>query len=103
MRLHGNSSVQYRLSGEPGTNRVKSISQTMDGTKWVGTVYGLQRLRDGSSRFEPVPRINGTVRFLRQTSDQTLWIGMIGHGLYVCRGQRFSATLALGSLPSEHF
>ena len=101
VRLHANSSTQYRLSGESGTNRVKSIWQTIDGTVWVGTVSGLQRLRNGSSRFEPVAGIKGTVRFLRQTSDQTLWIGMIGHGLQVCRDQKFSTMLAPGSLPSD--
>ena len=100
-RLQGNSFVEYGLAGESSTNRVKSIWQTTDGTVWVGTVSGLQRMRSGDSRFERVPGINGTVRFLRQTSDQTLWIGMIGHGLHIYRDRRLSEMVAPGALPSD--
>jgi len=100
-RLKGDSFVEYRLPGEPATNRVKSIWETKDSILWVGTVSGLQKLAIGSSQFERVPGITGTVRFLRQTSDGTLWIGMIGHGLHIYRDHRFSEMVAPGSLPSD--
>ncbi|HTY85571.1 MAG TPA: two-component regulator propeller domain-containing protein [Silvibacterium sp.] len=100
LRFYGRSYAEYRLTGEASRNRVKSILETLDGTVWVGTVSGLQRLTPGKTRFEPVPEIAGTVRFLRQTSDGTLWIGSIGHGLYTFRGDRFDEAFAL-ILPSN--
>ncbi len=71
---------EKQLPGRNSENRVKSIVETEDGTIWVGTVGGLDRLVKG--RFQPVTQIKGTVRTLRQTSDGALWIGSIGHGLY---------------------
>ncbi len=71
---------EKQLPGRDSENRVKSILETQDGTIWVGTVGGLDRLVNG--KFEPVTQIKGTVRTLRQTSDGALWIGSIGHGLY---------------------
>jgi len=70
----------YALPGAYSANRVKRILQTSDGTVWVGTVGGLQRLRNG--RFEVVRGIPYTVRTLLQTGDGTLWIGTIGGGLW---------------------
>jgi signal transduction histidine kinase/ligand-binding sensor domain-containing protein len=74
---------EYVLPGAYGTNRVKRILQTSDGTVWVGTVGGLQRLRNG--RFENVPGIPYTVRTLLQTRDGMLWIGTIGGGLWTAK------------------
>ncbi len=71
---------EKRLPGRDSENRVKSIVETQDGTMWVGTVGGLDRMVDG--RFVPVEQIKGTVRTLRETRDGALWIGTIGHGLY---------------------
>jgi ligand-binding sensor domain-containing protein/signal transduction histidine kinase len=100
-RLVGDSYVEYRLAGVASQNRIKSILETTDGTVWVGTVSGLQRLAVMSPRFQRVPEINGTVRFLRETSDQTLWIGMIGHGLHTYHGGKFSEMTAPAALPSN--
>jgi ligand-binding sensor domain-containing protein len=44
---------EKQLPGRDSENRVKSIVETKDGTVWVGTVGGLDRLVDG--KFEPVP------------------------------------------------
>ena len=71
---------EKQLPGRDSENRVKSIAETQDGTVWVGTVGGLDRLVDG--RFVPIEQIKGTVRTLRETRDGALWIGTIGHGLY---------------------
>ena len=65
-------------------SRVKSISETADGTIWVGTVSGLQRMPPASresGRFERVPEIASTVRALREDRTGDLWIGTIGDGL----------------------
>jgi ligand-binding sensor domain-containing protein/signal transduction histidine kinase len=78
----------YHLPGSYSSNRVKTVLETVDGTVWVGTVSGLERLI--GNRFEPVPALQGTVRTLKQTSDGTLWIGTIGHGVWTYRSGVFS-------------
>jgi len=105
LALQGNTATEYHLEGEASQNRVKSILGTSDGTLWVGTVSGLQKMdlnsTSGNSSFSRIKEINGTVRSLRETSDGTLWIGMIGHGIYVYRGRRFTKITAPGILPSN--
>jgi signal transduction histidine kinase/streptogramin lyase len=83
--------VDYSLVGEYSETRVKSILQTKDGTIWVGTVSGLQRLQPGAKRFERFPGVQGTVRTLRETSDGTLWIGTIGQGTYTLHAGRLTS------------
>ena len=78
----------YPLVGEYSETRVKSILQTHDGTVWVGTVSGLQRMKRGDAGFERFPGVQGTVRTLRETSDGTLWIGTIGQGRSSCGAER---------------
>ena len=89
------------MAGEGSQNRVKSITQTRDGTLWVGTIGGLHRMVPGSDSFRRVKDTSGTVRFLHETSDGTLWIGTIGHGIYKYRDQRFSQITAPDDLPSN--
>jgi signal transduction histidine kinase len=89
----------HALPGLYSKNRVKSILQTSDGTIWVGTVAGLQRLAGGS--FQPMPSIHATVRSLLQTSDGTLWIGTIGNGLWTFRDGKLNALHTPGLLPSD--
>ena len=64
---HGVSEKQ--LPGRDSENRVKSIVETKDGTIWVGTVGGLDRLVEG--KFVPEAHIRGTVRTLRETRDRS--------------------------------
>ena len=90
---------EKQLPGRNSENRVKSIVETEDGTVWVGTVGGLDRLLAG--RFQPVPQIKGTVRALRQTSDGALWIGSIGHGLYRYANGEFYHWTSASLLPSN--
>jgi ligand-binding sensor domain-containing protein len=104
LRLEGASIVEYKLPGEASQNRVKSIVETEDGTIWVGTVSGLQRMRPGArreARFETVHEVAGTIRFLRETSDGRLWIGTIGHGMYIYAHDRFFSVTAPRRLPSN--
>jgi ligand-binding sensor domain-containing protein/signal transduction histidine kinase len=90
---------EKRLPGRDSENRVKSLLQTQDGTVWVGTVGGLNRLVKG--RFQPVKQTRGTVRTLLQTSDGALWIGTIGHGLYRYTNGVFSHWTSADLLPSN--
>ncbi len=99
LMFQGDEVRQFGLPGAYSQNRVKSILETSDGTVWVGTVGGLQRLDHG--RFVAVPDIAATVRTLRQTADGTLWIGTIGHGLYIFARNRLRRVSGNGLLPSN--
>lgn len=104
LSLGGSEAVEYRLPGEGSQNRVKSIVETSDGTMWVGTVSGLERMQRAAAsgkRFERVREVSGTIRFLRETSDGRLWIGTIGHGLQICSQGRFFRVTAPQRLPSN--
>src|SRR5580700_8726562 len=88
--IQGDRAVEYHLGGEASQNRVKSIMGTQDGTVWVGTVSGLQKMAPRGVSFTPVQEVKGTVRVMHEMSDGTLWIGTIGHGLLTYRDHRFS-------------
>jgi len=92
---------EYRLPGVSSQNRVKSILETTDGTIWVGTVSGLDRLRPGAGVFERISGIQGTVRVLRQTSDGMFWVGMIGGGIRSIKGFDSVTMTAADTLPSN--
>ncbi|MGD0479241.1 MAG: two-component regulator propeller domain-containing protein [Terracidiphilus sp.] len=101
IRMSGGTVTEYTMRGESSQNRVKSIVQTQDGTMWVGTVSGLNRMAQGQKSFERVGGITGTVRVLRQTTDGVLWIGTIGQGVYEYRAGRLTHITAPQSLPSN--
>lgn len=84
LRIHGSDCREYQLEGYGSASRVKSIAETSDGTIWVGTVSGLQKLSHASrddARIEKVPDITSTVRSLLEDPAGSLWIGTIGDGL----------------------
>jgi ligand-binding sensor domain-containing protein/signal transduction histidine kinase len=101
MRIDGNSGKLYSLGTEASQNQVKSILQTRDGTLWVGTVAGLNRMMPGQERFHPVAGITSTVRVLRQTQDGVLWIGTIGQGVFTFDGGKLTQITAPSGLPSN--
>jgi ligand-binding sensor domain-containing protein/signal transduction histidine kinase len=101
LRINGTAVTEFVLPGEAGQHRVKSIAETDDGTIWVGTVSGLQRLALNDHSFKSVPGVRGTVRVLRKTSDGTLWIGTIGRGLFTYRPGHFSRIAVPDPLPSN--
>ena len=101
IRMSGAAVTEYTMRGESSQNRVKSILQTQDGTMWVGTVSGLNRMAAGEKGFERVGGITGTVRVLRQTTDGVLWIGTIGQGVFEYRGGSLTQITAPQSLPSN--
>jgi len=101
LRLTDNGAIEFKFGGEASQNRVKSITTTQDGTVWVGTVSGLQKMSPTETSFQPVREVKGTVRVLREMSDGTLWIGTIGHGLLTYRDHHFSGFTATDLLPSN--
>jgi ligand-binding sensor domain-containing protein/signal transduction histidine kinase len=84
-----------------GQNMVKSITQTRDGTMWVGTVAGLESMTPGQDGFRPVKGIASTVRTLRQTGDGVLWVGTIGQGVFQLLDGKSAHILAPAALPSN--
>ena len=101
MRIDGNVGTLYSLGTEASQNQVKSILQTSDGTLWVGTVAGLNRMMPGRDKFERVTGITSTVRVLRQTQDGVLWIGTIGQGVFTFDGGKLTQITAPTALPSN--
>jgi ligand-binding sensor domain-containing protein/signal transduction histidine kinase len=101
MRIDGKIGRLYSLGTEASQNQVKSILQTRDGTLWVGTVAGLNRMMPGQDRFERVAGITSTVRVLRQTQDGVLWIGTIGQGVFTFDSGKLSQITAPSALPSN--
>jgi signal transduction histidine kinase/ligand-binding sensor domain-containing protein len=100
LRISPSGAVKiYPLPGLYSKNRVKRILQASDGTIWVGTVGGLQRLVE--THFESLTPIRATVRSLLQTRDGTIWIGTIGDGLWTLRDGRLAKVHSPGLLPSD--
>jgi ligand-binding sensor domain-containing protein/signal transduction histidine kinase len=99
--LEGGRATEYTLPGEASQNRVKSIVQTADGSIWVGTVSGLNRMLPGGKAFDRVPGVAGTVRVLLQASDGVLWIGTIGQGAFEWNAGKLAQITAPSSLPSN--
>lgn len=94
------NATQYILSGAYNDSRVRTMLQTADGTIWIGTGGGMQKLV--GDRFEKVQTLHAAVRSLLQSSDGTLWIGTIGKGLWTIREGHLSRTDSPGLLPSEN-
>jgi ligand-binding sensor domain-containing protein/signal transduction histidine kinase len=99
--LKDGQSHEYSLPGNDSKNKVKSFLQTSDGVIWVGTVGGLYRLLPGQDRFEPVPRVSGTIRSLREAPNGELWAGSIGAGIFRIRGNRVTRLKAPSPLISN--
>lgn len=102
LTFRGNNFTEWKLPGGL-TDNVKSIIQTRDGTLWVGTVSGLEKMsfKSGNSRFKQVDGIHSTVRTLLEDDEGTLWIGTIGEGLIRYQNGKFSRLPAGAMLPSN--
>ncbi|MGC2661500.1 MAG: two-component regulator propeller domain-containing protein, partial [Bryobacteraceae bacterium] len=98
---HGNA-TEVALPGGLSDN-VKSIIQTRDGTVWVGTVSGLEKMNPQASgfQFRRVPGIHSTVRTLLEDGERCLWIGTIGEGLIRYQNGKFSRLPAESKPPSN--
>ena len=91
IRIRGADVQEFRLQGSNSSARVKSILETRDGTMWVGTISGLQRMPHAelpSREFQALKSVTSTVRALREDSSGALLIGTIGQGLLRYRDGR---------------
>ena len=81
----------YKTTDGLASNSIRYITQSADGTIWVGTLGGLSRL-GGDGRFTSYTTRDGLpsahVRAIHEDSDHTLWIGTYGGGLSRLRGGR---------------
>ena len=104
-RLMGGEAVEYPLQGVPEQLAIKSLLPQPDGTVLVGTVSGLMRLRIGSGRasaaWSKVNGVAGTVRVLRKMKEGSVWIGTIGHGVFVLDNGSLKQYAAPDVLPSN--
>jgi ligand-binding sensor domain-containing protein/signal transduction histidine kinase len=99
--VQGTNAKAYSVDNRIREIGVKTILQTSDGTIWVGTVFGLSRMRPGHESFERFNGLRGTVRVLRQTSDDMLWIGTIGKGIFQYKNGALAQITAPAQLPSN--
>lgn len=64
---------------------VFAIKESKDGTIWFGDKFGLHRLRKGKSEVESVKfandKVSFPVRFILETSGNTLWMATNGGGI----------------------
>jgi ligand-binding sensor domain-containing protein/signal transduction histidine kinase len=101
VRVDGKTAIGYSLGAEASQNQVKSILETSDGTLWVGTVSGLNRMPPDKDHFQRVDGVTSTVRVLRQTPDGVLWIGTIGQGVFTFDAGKLTQSTAPAALPSN--
>ena len=103
LAIHGADCREYHLDGG-SASRVKTMLETADGTVWLGTVSGLQRMPRASresGQFERVAEISSTVRALQEDRNGALWIGSIGDGLLRYAYGRFTHVNAPDNPPSS--
>ena len=100
LRFDGQAVREYPLPGGPSFNLVTAMLAARDGTFWVGTLSGLHTLLP-SGALRRVDGIHGTVQTLREISDRSVWIGILGRGAFVERNGVLSALSAPDSLPSN--
>ena len=72
--------------GGLSSGSVNAFSESTDGTLWVGTDGGLNRLRSGSEKFEWIteyssPGISSPVVMSLLSDEETLWIGTFDGGV----------------------
>jgi signal transduction histidine kinase/ligand-binding sensor domain-containing protein len=100
LMLRGAECREFRLQDYGSASRVKSIVETADGSIWVGTVSGLQRMTRGGP-FAKIPKFTSTVRALLEDRTGTLWIGTIGDGLIRYADGQFTHVTAPDNPPSS--
>jgi ligand-binding sensor domain-containing protein len=82
--------IEYTTDNGLVDNGVHFITQTHDGTLWIGTMRGISKFKDG--KFENITAENGLpagyVRDIEEDNDGTIWIATYGGGIVRLRGGR---------------
>jgi signal transduction histidine kinase/ligand-binding sensor domain-containing protein len=72
--------------GENGLSRVLSLASGSDGTMWVGSLFGLFKVKGGrAEKFAHAELPQDGVRAIHEDAHKNLWIGMVKKGLCVLR------------------
>lgn len=90
---------EHPLPGGTSTNLITAMYVARDGAVWVGTLSGLHRLT-ASGRLKRFAGMTAEVSVITQTSDEALWVGTIGQGLFNLR-QAHLLHISSANLPSK--
>ena len=92
-KIHKNKISNYPSKEEPSRNAINTITETKDGTVWVGTMYGLGKYNKTSDSFQWFTReeglSSGSILNLEPDGLGGLWIGTFGGGLNYFDGEKF--------------
>ncbi len=87
------------LGSSAGSQQIKSILESRDGTIWVGTVSGLYRLKDGVIAHTPVDR--AVEADICEDQSGNVWVGWVGGGLSRIHDGKFVTYRAPAILPGN--
>ena len=95
--------VDYTTTDGLVDNDVHFITETRDGTLWIGTIRGISKFKDG--RFENISPEDGLpaayIRDIYEDEDGTIWIGTYGGGIVRLRGKDMVAIRRTEGLPNN--
>jgi ligand-binding sensor domain-containing protein/signal transduction histidine kinase len=94
----------FRSSRSLADNSVRALAESNDGTIWVATIGGLHRVPGGDPGkvFTTSPITQHNTSFLYHTTDDALWAGTYGQGLFRYQGEQATSYQASTLLPDNH-
>jgi ligand-binding sensor domain-containing protein/signal transduction histidine kinase len=99
LEFDGTSFVrEYPLPPQSSLNLITAMTVTRKGTFWIGMMSGLYGFNDG--RFRRELAISAQVSVLQESTDNRLWVGTVGQGLFLYSGKGLSH-IASTILPSQ--
>jgi len=100
IRFHDHSCTTIPLPSQKTALRILGLHLDRQGSLWVGTYGGLfERGKDGRYRLEQ--QVQGAARCFGTSPDGAMWVGTIGHGLYLRKAGGFEQIEAPEKLPSN--
>jgi signal transduction histidine kinase/ligand-binding sensor domain-containing protein len=103
--FNGAAVSHYSSSESRADNSIRTITETRDGTVWIGTIAGLRRI-DGGIRGNPftAPKLVGDTNISAMWESQNghVWIGTYGRGLMRSGNGRLLTMAAPVSIPHNN-
>jgi ligand-binding sensor domain-containing protein len=100
LRVFNNKIQEYVLPSQNGSMRIQALNLAADGSVWVGAVAGLFHQMP-SGEFAKVSGVHGAVRAFGRLPSGEMWVGTVGHGLYVQGHTGFVRFAPPDALPSN--